>query len=198
MDVTQGLAVRDRWNALVHQSYLYTPQRQVLVYISPYPLPAYWVLTSSRTCLLQEAFLIQPGPSTLKHTSLFPGISLFGITLNLQSSGFFCMSTPHPTPPHPTLSYPTDCKLSEDLEGLFPAPLCSLGQRAEAKLSHTEINPFCVGRTLSSTKEIYGPLTSYCRRCGEASSHEYRSIHSGCPGVGPPRILSFGKPSEHS
>lgn len=38
-----------------------------------------------------------------------------------------------------------------------------------------ETNPFCCTHTFFK-EEIYGPLTSHCRRCGEAGSQQYRCV----------------------
>ena len=58
-----------------------------------------------------------------------------------------------------------------------------------------ETNPFWCTHTFFK-KEIYGPLTSHCRRCGEASSQQHRWVDPGRPHSIPPRTLCLGKPLE--
>lgn len=93
MDVTQGLAMRDRWNAFVHQGSTHHRGRcmhtQVCTFIGSLPTASLPGPSSHTLALLLLLSNMPPYSQAI----------LFGITLNFQSSGFFCMST-FPTHPH--------------------------------------------------------------------------------------------------
>lgn len=156
MDVTQGLAVRERQVECDHSPGLHTPQRQVHVrtyvhvsmHIYRVPAPCPPAGCSPQCGLSAPGNLPTHSWPSHSETCLFiPRRSFWGSRSPSSLVDSFVRVFP----------LQADCKLSEDLEGPFPAPLCCLGQRLESKLPHTKINPFCVGRTLSPRKKFMDP-----------------------------------------